>query len=235
MFDTVPRAYRLLNTVLTLGLDDVWRAHLIRKLQKDTPRQLLDICTGTGDLALRLARRFPEARVFAVDFSEEMLREARRRAESAGAGQGGDAGARTLEFCRQDCTHLGFQDGFFDAVCVSFGFRNLSFSLENAEAALAEVHRVLKRSGRFLILETSQPRHLFWRRAFHFYALHVVPLVGRLLSGRGEPYRYLGQSITRFFDVQALHELLARAGFTLEDERSFLFGAVRLSVFQKKP
>lgn len=225
MFDSVPKTYVLLNKILTFGRDEVWRHKVQDFISPDDGDRLLDVCTGTGDLVLKIAERFPRLDIYALDFSSRMLDDARERAK-----------ARRIEniiFREGDVGDMGFEDGYFDYVTVSFGFRNLSHSKENLSNALKEVYRVLKPDGRFVILETSQPRNILVRRIFHIYAKLIVPVVGQAISGEKAPYAYLGSSILRFFNYDKLRCILTSAGFTIERTASFMFGAIRLCVFQK--
>ena len=225
MFDTVPDKYALLNKVLTFGRDEIWRSRVTELIRPDKGARILDICTGTGDLALRLAREFPASDIYAVDFSPKMLYTAKNRAALSGAGN--------LTFREEDCRALGFEGASFDYVTVSFGFRNLSYSMANLSAALKEIFRVLKDGGRFIILETSQPENALMRGVFHLYARTAVPFIGSLIAGNKEPYRYLGASIAKFFDRDGLVRVLASHGFRRECILTFAFGAIALSVFRK--
>ena len=227
MFSSASSSYVMLNRILTFGQDDRWRqaaVDIIRPSEKD---KILDICTGTADLALKITRRFPALEIYALDYSPNMLAVARRRLESLTQ--------HNLIFKEGDCTHMEFGDDYFDYVTISFGFRNLSFSKENLIKALKEIYRVLKRGGKFIILETSQPANILIRRLFHLYAGGVVPRIGRLVSGKREPYTYLGTSIVRFFDRFELARILESCGFKIKKvlSKSFIFGAILLYVVEK--
>ena len=226
MFDAIPHRYALLNKILTFGRDEAWRRKACSFISPDDGGRILDICTGTGDLALKIAERFPQHTIYALDFSPRMLDFARETAK-----------ARRIEniiFREGDVGDMGFEDGYFDYVTISFGFRNLSHSKENLLKSLKEVYRVLKPGGRFVILETSQPRNTLVRRIFHLYAKLVVPLVGKAISGEKAPYAYLGSSISRFLSYDKLTEVLTSAGFELERTVAFMLGMVRLSRVLKK-
>ena len=224
MFDSVPREYALSNRILTFGQDNRWRNRVLEAINPLPNAAILDICTGPADLALKIAASFAGSRVYACDFSPRMLEHAGER-----------AGVRRLHirFVQTDCGLMGFRSASFDCVTVSFGFRNLSFAQENLTHALGEILRVLKNRGRFIIIETSQPQNPLVKRLFHLYAAKVVPWLGRLISGKKEPYSYLGASITKFFSLPELIARLESGGFKFVSAAPFLFGAISLSVFEK--
>lgn len=226
MFDTVSRRYILLNRIITFGQDDKWRDAVVERVQLKERDRVLDMCTGTADIALRIARKFPFNDVYALDFSSDMLDEAKIRQKAAGL--------RNVIFKQADCAATGFDTEEFDYVTISFGFRNLSYSRENLDKALKEIYRILKKGGRLIILETSQPHNVIVKALFHFYASKLVPFAGRLFSGNGLPYGYLGDSITRFFDKTSLISQLNSYGFNGEAVKSFMLGGVLLCASQKQ-
>ncbi len=225
MFDSVWERYNLTNRIITFGQDALWRNRVLDMIKVERETKILDICTGTGDLALKIAKRFPCARTYAIDFSPSMLALARERA----AGQG----IKNIFLKENDCRSMEFDNNYFDYVTVSFGFRNLSYSRANLEASLKEIHRVLKNEGRLIILETSQPVNNFIKKFFHFYAGRIVPKVGALFSREEAPYAYLGSSIIKFFNTNEMENTLALAGFRKEEIIPFVFGMVSLAMFKK--
>lgn len=225
MFDSISEEYVLLNKVLTFGQDSYWRNKLLQNIKPNDGDKMLDICTGTGDLAIRLATEFPKAKIYAMDFSPNMLSEAEKRA--------GKLNIKSIIFKETNCVSMDFNDGLFDYVTISFGFRNISYSKENLTRALREIHRVLKNEGRFVILETTQPKNMLIRKLFHIYARRIVPAIGVLISGKSKPYAYLGGSIVRFFNRDELEKKLASEGFQKEKIISFMFGGILLSIFRK--
>ena len=226
MFDAVPEKYNRLNKILTFGQDETWRQKALDAIEAEDGTAILDLCTGTGDLALKIAGRFPNARVYALDFSPRMLAWAKERAQQLNV--------QNIIFKENDCLGMTFPDEHFDYITISFGFRNLSYSTTNLDKALKEINRVLKNGGRLVIIETSQPINTFVRRLFHFYAIKIVPRIGMLLSGKKEPYAYLGMSIVKFFDSNKLVCFLGSRGFKLEKRAPYMFGMISLYVFQKK-
>ncbi|MBF0216363.1 MAG: ubiquinone/menaquinone biosynthesis methyltransferase [Candidatus Omnitrophica bacterium] len=227
MFDSASKKYVLSNTVLTFGMDGVWRRRVVEEIRPKPGGKILDICTGTGDLAFLIARRFPEQNVYGIDYSPKMLSVARDRAKALGLGN--------LVLLEGDSSRLPFVNGSFDYVTVSFGFRNLSYSQDILKAVLREVHGVLNTGGRFIIIESSQPSGVFIRKVFHVYARTIVPFVGSLFSGRREPYAYLGGSMIKFYEKPRLVAFLRENGFREEKNVLFMFGAILLSIFVKEP
>jgi demethylmenaquinone methyltransferase/2-methoxy-6-polyprenyl-1,4-benzoquinol methylase len=208
MFDRIAPVYDAMNRVMTAGLDRRWRRITLDETVAAGDR-VLDACCGTGDLAIGARRR--GADVVGVDFSRAMLERARRK----------DAG---VEWVEADVLHLPFEDGEFDAATVGFGVRNV----EDLEAGLRELRRVLRPGGRLGILEITTPRGAlapFYRVWFD----RVVPLLGKALPG-GAAYAYLPASVRRFPPPQELAELLERAGFARVRYRLFAGGIVALHV-----
>lgn len=226
MFDSVPRSYNRLNRIMTFGQDEVWRRKALEAVEAKDGDRIVDICTGTGDLALKIACKFPRAEVHAVDYSHEMLVVAKERAL--------EQGLRNIIFEEADCLNMAFPDNYFDYVTISFGFRNLSYSMADFDMRLKKIRRLLKDSGRLIIVETSQPVNIFVKKLFHFYAKKIVPSIGALFSGRREPYAYLGASIVKFFDKDQLIQILEDRGFRMERIESLIFDMISLSIFQKK-
>ena len=210
---------------MTFGMDGVWRYRAAEAILPKDNGKILDICTGTGDLALKIALRFSDQMVYGIDYSPEMLKVAREKARALKCGN--------LSLAEGDCAQLPFESGSFDYVTVSFGFRNLSYSQDTLGQALKEVRRVLKDGGRFIIIETSQPPNILIRKLLHFYARRIVPFAGILFSGQKEPYAYLGSSMVKFYGKPQLVNLLERIGFKEEKSVPFMFGAILLSIFKK--
>jgi len=223
MFDAASRRYILSNKVLTLGQDERWRQAALKAIEPRPDAKILDVCTGPADLALKIAKKFPHLKVYALDYSPWMLAVAKKRAKAR----------QNLIFREGDCTRMEFENDYFDYVTISFGFRNLSFSQENLGNALTEIYRVLKKDGSFIIIETSQPENRFIRRLFHFYAANLVPTAGRIFSGLDMPYAYLGNSIIKFFSQDRLINILESYGFKKESSKEFMLGMIILCVTKK--
>ncbi len=200
MFDAIAERYDLLNRLLSFGVDRRWRRLAAREALAKSPARVLDVATGTGDLALLLKRLAPGAEVVGVDFAPEMLKRAQAKAERAGLG---------VRFLEADALALPFPDGSFDALTVAFGFRNFA----DYRRGLAEFFRVLAPGGRAVILEFPPPPKGLWGRIYRLYHRRVLPAVGGWISGRPEAYRYLPESVVRFPPPEELAAMLQAAGF----------------------
>jgi demethylmenaquinone methyltransferase / 2-methoxy-6-polyprenyl-1,4-benzoquinol methylase len=209
MFDRIAPVYDAMNRVMTVGLDQRWRRATVRETVR-TGDHVLDACCGTGDLAVA-AHKAGATGVVGLDFSERMLERARRKAPE-------------LEWMQGDVLALPFEDAHFESAVVGFGVRNV----EDLEAALRELRRVLRPGGRLGILEITTPRGLL----APFYKLwfdRIVPLLGRLLPG-GDAYTYLPASVRRFPGPEELADLLGKCGFEAVRFRLFAGGIVALHV-----
>jgi demethylmenaquinone methyltransferase/2-methoxy-6-polyprenyl-1,4-benzoquinol methylase len=227
MFGGVPRRYDAVNRLATLGLDQRWRRLAVAEILDAAPRRVLDLCTGTGDLAVLLAGACPaEASIAAVDFSSPMLAEAVLKARARGA-------PSRIAFVLADAASLPFPDGSFDAVGIGFGLRNLTWRNARSESHLAEILRVLRPGGRFVAAESSQPRTAVARFGFRTYMRAVVgPLCGLVAGNRGA-YAYLAESAARYYSDAELEEVLVRAGFRGVRHRPVLLGAAAIHVAHK--
>jgi demethylmenaquinone methyltransferase/2-methoxy-6-polyprenyl-1,4-benzoquinol methylase len=221
MFDGIARRYDLVNRVMSLGLDLRWRRALVEALVSAAPAdgEILDVATGTADVALALAAAAPGIRVVGLDPSEQMLAQGRRKVE-----EGGLTGRIRLDV--GDGQALPYEDGRFDAACVSFGIRNFP----DRAVGLRELARVTRSGGRVAILELAEPRGVgLLGRAARAHVRHVVPRIGGLLSGSRE-YRYLQRSIAAFPAAEEFLGLMRAAGLREARARPMTFGAVVLFV-----
>lgn len=205
MFDRIARVYDLINTVMTAGLHHRWRSRAVDLASVASGDHVLDIATGTGDLAFELARRVGEAGdVVGADFSEQMLSIAREKAARAGRTDG----AAPVRFEQANALALPYDDGEFAAATIGFGARNLS----DLGQGLREMHRVVRPGGRVVILEMTTPRRPPLSFFFGVWFDRIVPLIGRL-AGDAEAYTYLPRSVQRFPGPDALAGEMADAGF----------------------
>jgi demethylmenaquinone methyltransferase / 2-methoxy-6-polyprenyl-1,4-benzoquinol methylase len=201
MFDRIAGVYDLMNTAMTAGLHHRWRERAADHAGLETGDRALDVCCGTGDLALALAPRVgPEGSVIGADFSEPMLELARRKAAERGVGQ--------VTFEWADALELPYGDAEFEAVTVGFGVRNLA----DIGAGLAEMVRVLRPGGRLVILEITQPRRPPLSTFYSLWFDRIVPLLGTLAGDR-EAYTYLPESVKRFPPPEGLAAEMDEAGF----------------------
>jgi demethylmenaquinone methyltransferase/2-methoxy-6-polyprenyl-1,4-benzoquinol methylase len=233
MFDAVPRRYDALNRLLTLRFDERWRARAAARClaaaerAADRPVQVLDLCCGTGDLALELGRRADSrTAITGLDYSAGMLELARAKAARR-------PGGRALQFVEGDAAELPFGDQAFDAAGTAFAFRNVTWRNPLKERVLAEVRRVLKPGGAFVIVETSQPPSRLLQALFHAYLRLVAAPVGTWISGHRSAYRYLSESARGFYSADEVVEMLAAAGFTEISYTRLLGGVAALHVAHK--
>ena len=227
MFTAVPAHYDLLNRILTWGLDRRWRRKVAEECLSSQPGRVLDLCCGTGDLAIDLTRLAPRhVEVTAVDFCEPMLEVARAKAEQL-------TPERTPSFIQGDAANLPFADGHFDCVGTSFSLRNLTYKNPLKQQYMAEVLRVLRPGGRWVMVETSQPGLKLIRDIYHLYLRCVVAGVGSFLAGQRGAYRYLAESAARFYTSEEIRDMLLEAGFCKVSFRPLFFGVVGIHVALK--
>ena len=227
MFTAVPPRYDLVNRIVTLGLDKRWRRMAARTCLDEKPRRILDLGCGTGDLTIDIARLAEkELEITGLDYSQPMLERARRKADQAGVG-------KRVNFLHGEATQIPFPDGHFDCVTISFAFRNLTYKNPLCLPHLAEVKRVLRPGGRYVIVESSQPENRVIRALFHLYLRIFVAPVGIMLSGNKGAYQYLAESARRFYSPGEVREILLSAGFRDVSYRPLLFGAAGIHVALK--
>jgi demethylmenaquinone methyltransferase/2-methoxy-6-polyprenyl-1,4-benzoquinol methylase len=222
MFDAIAHRYDRLNHLLSLGLDRRWRRQAVDALALPPGARVLDVCTGTADLAMTAAGHQSRPRaVLGVDFAAEML--------ALGRGKLAAAGLSSVELARGDACRLPCQPASFDAVTVGFGIRNVS----DTSAAIAEMFRVLKPGGRVAILEFGEPSLPFLRSIYLWYFRRVLPRIGRMLSKHAEAYDYLPASVSAFLTPAAFTALLHTTGFRPVSVDRLTFGVVYLYVGRK--
>lgn len=218
MFDAIAARYDFLNHLLSAGLDRRWRVHAIRSLRLTGRDAVLDVCTGTGDVAMAaVTRPGGAARVLGVDFSGEMLRRGVAKVAAAGL-------ADRISLVRGDATRVPAASASMDAATVAFGIRNV----QEPARALAEMHRVLRPGGRVAILEFSIPGSPVIRAVYLPYFRYVLPRIGRLVSGHGSAYTYLPASVSAFVAPEAMRRMLGDAGFREVHATPLSFGIVTL-------
>ncbi len=224
MFGEIARRYDLLNRLLSLGIDQSWRRRTVRRVAPQGAAPILDVCTGTGDLALAYWRRGPRARrIVGADFCRPMLAIAREKLRRAGAQEG-------IRLVEADALHLPFADDVFQIVCVAFGLRNLA----DTDAGLGEMVRVCRPGGRVAVLEFSLPSHWLLQAIYGWYFRSVLPRLGQTLAPNSQDaYNYLPASVAPFPQAEALLERMQAAGLQAVGCKSFTFGIVTLYVGEK--
>jgi demethylmenaquinone methyltransferase/2-methoxy-6-polyprenyl-1,4-benzoquinol methylase len=218
MFDGIAARYDFVNRVISLGIDQSWRRRTVSALRLPDGARVLDLATGTGDLALLIARAVPTARVVGLDPSQNMLAVARTKLEKAGLSE-------RVELVIGDAESLPFADATFDGVSIAFGIRNVP----DRPRALAEMARVTKPGRRVAVLELSEPRGGVLGPLARFHVHTLVPTLGALLSGAPE-YRYLQRSIAAFPPAEEFAALMTAAGFEVETPHPLTFGVCHLYV-----
>lgn len=221
MFNNISKNYDLLNHVLSLGIDVLWRKKAIKMLQKDQPKLILDIATGTGDFAIEALALNPD-KVIGVDISEGMLEEGRKKMKKKKLDH-------LIDLQLGDSEKLLFPENNFDAVIVSFGVRNF----ENLEKGLSDMYRVLKPGGKTVIVEFSQPEKFPMKQGYNFYFKYILPQIGKLVSKDNEAYTYLPESVQAFPYGKEFVSILEKVGFKNTTCTSLTFGISSIYIGEK--
>ena len=201
MFDTISGEYDSLNRVISFGIDIKWRKTVVEMIKDQKPENVLDIATGTGDLASNLVETQAK-KIIGLDISQGMLEIGKTKIKQQGLDH-------TIEMLVGDSENMPFEDNSFDAITVAFGIRNF----ENLEVGLKEILRVLKPEGTFVILETSVPTKFPFKQGYHLYTKYLLPLIGRMFSKDRNAYSYLSESASKFPYGEQLNNILREIGF----------------------
>jgi demethylmenaquinone methyltransferase/2-methoxy-6-polyprenyl-1,4-benzoquinol methylase len=203
MFDGIAPYYDTLNRVLSLGIDILWRKKAIKLLAKENPSSILDIATGTADLAMEAARTIRPEKIIGLDISANMLAIGDKKIKEAGLDH-------VIRLEVGDSENLPYSDASYDAVMAAFGVRNF----ENLEKGLSEMFRVLKPGGTLLVLEFSKPVVFPLKQLFNLYFKYILPVIGKVKSKDERAYRYLYDSVQAFPDYDRFTGILSHTGFT---------------------
>lgn len=201
MFDNIAERYDLLNHVLSLSIDKGWRKKVVKMASEGEPKLILDVATGTADLAIALQKAHPD-KITGIDISAGMLDVGRQKIAKKGLSQ-----LITLE--QADSENLPFEDNTFDAITVAFGVRNF----ENLKKGLSEMQRVLKPNGRLLVLEFSQPQRFPFKQIYNFYFKNILPTVGKIISKDSRAYTYLPESVEAFPYGETFMNIMSDCGY----------------------
>jgi demethylmenaquinone methyltransferase/2-methoxy-6-polyprenyl-1,4-benzoquinol methylase len=201
MFDTISGNYDGLNRVISFGTDIKWRKKVLAMVKATNPNTILDIATGTGDLAILMSET-GASKIVGLDISAGMLEVGRKKITEKKL-------SNKIEMILGDAEEMPFEDNSFDAITVAFGVRNF----ETLEKGLSEILRVLKPNGIFVILETSVPEKFPFKQGYQFYSKNILPLIGRLFSKDDSAYKYLSESASVFPYGEALNNILRKIGF----------------------
>ncbi len=212
MFNEISPRYDFLNHFLSFGIDHWWRRNLIRLLGKKHPLRILDVATGTGDLAVALSGLNPE-KITGIDIAEKMIGIATEKIRQKGLDN-------MISFAVGDAEKIPFSDNSFDAVTVAFGVRNY----EDLEKGLSEMRRVMRKGGSMFILEFSQPASSFVKGLYRFYSKSIIPVTGKLVSGSNSAYTYLPESVATFPSGGDFLEIMHKAGLKDLEKYPMTFG-----------
>tara|TARA_R110001606_G_scaffold28147_1_gene89462 strand:- start:487 stop:1221 length:735 start_codon:yes stop_codon:yes gene_type:complete len=221
MFDTISGNYDGLNRVISFGIDIKWRKRVVSIVSKKNPNKILDIATGTGDLAINMTKTGAKE-IIGLDISPGMLEVGKRKISEKNLGD-------TIKMIVGDSENLPFEDNSFDAITVAFGVRNF----ENLEKGLQEIYRVLKPEGSFVVLETSIPTKTPYKQGYKFYTKFILPTIGKLFSKDRSAYAYLSESAAAFPHGKQFNNILAKIGFIGIDNRPQTFGVASIYVATK--
>lgn len=217
MFDNIAPTYDRLNHILSVNIDRLWRRRVVRLVRRMHPQHLLDVATGTGDLAIAMAGQISDCTIHGVDLSAQMLAIAREKVAARGLSE-------RISLAVGDAEHLDVADESVDVATVAFGVRNF----ENLELGLREMHRTIKPGGHIVILEFSTPRARIFGALYRWYSHKVLPFVGRLISRDGAAYDYLPSSVDEFPAPERFMQMLAGVGFKNCKARSQSFGIAQI-------
>ncbi|MCK9226448.1 MAG: class I SAM-dependent methyltransferase [Syntrophorhabdaceae bacterium] len=202
-FDCIAYRYDIANTVTSFGMHYIWKRQAVRHLDLKKGERVLDVCGGTGDLAVLIERAVGQhGRVVLSDLNYAMVQQGRYKPTNS-------AVRRKITYVQSDAQQMAFRSASFDAVIAGFGLRNLV----NMEAGLKEIHRLLRPGGRFVCLEFSRPSHAWFRKLYDIYSFQVMPCISQLILGSGKPFLYLSESIRLFPGPDKFSSILADAGF----------------------
>ena len=221
MFNNISQRYDLLNHILSMGIDILWRRKAIKLLQEVKPDTVLDVATGTGDFAIEALRLKP-SKITGIDISQGMLDMGKIKMKNKGYDS-------KIEMLLGDSENLPFNDNMFDAITVGFGVRNF----ENLEKGITEMHRVLSEKGKIAILEFSKPRKFPIKQFYNFYFLNVLPAIGKLISKDPRAYTYLPESVKAFPDGEDFVSIMQKCGYKEVKQIPLTFGIASIYIGKK--
>ena len=220
MFDNISGKYDLLNRILSMGIDVSWRKKVVKSVKKEKPKSILDIATGTGDLAIAMAKA-TDAKITGFDLSAGMLEVGKVKVKDENLQD-------QIEMIQGDAENMPFEDNSFDAITLSFGVRNF----ENLEKGLNEIYRVLKPGGKLIILEFSQPESFPMKQLYGFYSRSILPRIGKKISKDQSAYTYLPDSVQAFPYGNEMKKILKKSNFVNPYDKKLTFGIA--SIYESK-
>lgn len=221
MFDNISKSYDGLNRVISFGIDIKWRKRVVAILTKKQPETILDIATGTGDLAINLVETDAK-KIIGLDISPGMLEVGKQKIDEKKL-------TDTIDMIIGDSENLPFDDHTFDAITVAFGVRNF----ESLEKGLSEIYRTLKKGGTLVVLETSVPTKTPYKQGYAFYTKYVLPAIGKVFSKDRSAYAYLSESASVFPHGEAFNNILQKTGFIAIENKPQTFGVASIYVATK--
>ena len=230
-YGDIHSTYDRINRIFTFGQDRTWRRKAVLELLRMQPDRVLDLCTGTGDFILEVARKAgKDMKLVGYDFSPDMLelaldkyRQLHEREKIC-----------PVEFLEGDAGKMPFEKGSFDALGITFGIRNLVYQNSKADLHLREINRVLRRGGQLVVLESSRPENSLWSLFNTIYLRVILPYLGGIISGNLKAYKYLANSSKNYYTIREMAGILEMAGFEVSSSRSLFLGSVMLLVLEKK-
>jgi len=213
MFDKIAFRYDFLNRFLSAGIDVSWRKKAIKQLKALQPQYILDVATGTGDVAILAEKMMRPVKITGIDISEGMLDIGRKKVQKLGL-------QNKIELLQGDSETISFADDSFDAITVAFGVRNF----QNLEKGLTEMLRVLKPGGKLVVLEFSRPKQLIFKTIYNLYMKTIAPGFGKLIAKNKDAYQYLNDSVQRFPEGKDFIGILNKTGYKLTDYKTLTFG-----------
>lgn len=221
MFDNIAANYDLLNRVLSFGIDKAWRKKLIKMIAANKPHSLLDVATGTGDVAILAAKQIPDIQITGVDLSQKMIDIGKKKLIKLGLDN--------ILLTKGESESLPFDSQSFDAVTVAFGVRNFG----DLDKGLSELNRVLNNHGHVGVLEFSKPKSMIFSKLYNFYFQYILPKIGNYTSKDMRAYTYLYESVQQFPDGQAFIDRLSNAGFKNIQQKRLFSGICTIYIGQK--
>ncbi len=216
MFNNISGNYDGLNRMISFGIDVKWRKKVVRIIKKNKPQKVLDIATGTGDLAINISKNTTAQKIIGLDISEGMLEVGKQKIVKEKL--------NNIELVLGDSENIPYNNDSFDAITVAFGIRNF----ETLEKGLSEILRVLKPNGTFVILETSVPNKSPYKQFYKFHSSKILPLIGKLFSKEQSAYSYLSESAAKFPHGEALNNILIKIGFKEVENKPQTFGVATI-------
>ena len=222
MFNNIAPTYDRLNHIFSFSIDRLWRSRVVRMVRRMKPQRIMDLATGTGDLAIKMAKRIPKAHIMGVDLSENMLAVAADKVRRKGLDD-------HIALYQGEAERLDVGDGVLDVVTIAFGVRNFG----DIDGSLREIARALQKGGHLVILEFSTPRNPIVRHLYRLYSNHVMKPVGGIVSKDRKAYDYLPDSIEEFPDPERFLDIMRHAGFEQCRRKSLSMGIAQIYIAQK--